>query len=330
MNSTSASTKQTEVAQPADTSAAKLAEIQAAHRYWIQEFSAIRIQWKEWHKATLHFQNHTLSLKSRLEDSPMFTTGELCWKRKAGTTLSEVEFSNGRTSNRNLLGRDGQILWLASTSPGGSSLKWDSVQQLPYILDQPIRISRGTIGLRGFWDFALGSFTLRITGAEVGRTELVDDHECVVVQKMAPDSTIPEESYWLDPSVGYLPRRYLRIRSGARALRVEDWKADEFRELRPGFFFPWHGSVRLNREPRPGYEWQMTSVDLKPTFPNSQFVVPIDFETASPVSSMHSAEPPPEVAVKESNRQSMMMGVICGAALIFGFALLGKTFLQRR
>lgn len=330
VKSTPASAKQTEATPSSDAPADKMAEILAAHRRWIQEFSAIRIQWKEWHKATLHLQNQSLSVKLRLEDSPMYTTGELCWKRNAGTTLSEVEFSNGRTSSRNLLGRDGQILWLASTSPGGSSLKWDSVQQLPYILDQPIRISRGTIGLRGFWDFALGSFTLRIAGAEVGQTELVDGHECIVVRKMAPDSTIPEESYWLDPNVGYLPRRYLRIRSGSRAVRFEDWKADEFRELRTSFFFPWHGSVRLNREPRPGYEWQITGVDLKPTFSDSQFVVPIEFETASPVSSMHSAEPPPEVAVRESYQQSIMMGVIGGAVLILALGLVGKNVLQRR
>jgi hypothetical protein len=307
-----------------------MTEIQLAHRAWIREFSAIRIQWKEWHKATLWFQDQSIHLKTRLEDSPMFSTGELCWKRNAGTTLLETIYNAGRSSNRILLGRDGSMLWLASTTIDGSSLQWDSVQQLPYILDQPIRISRGTVGLRGFWDFALGSFTLRVAGAEFGGIELVDGHECVVVRKASSESTSAEESFWLDRKLGYLPRRYLRIRSSSRTIRVEDWTADEFRELRPGFFLPWHGSVRLNREPWPGYEWQVTDADLKPSFPVSQFTGPIEFERAVAGNSLNSSDtPPPATAFSQGNLYSAVAGIALCVLFIVVLQVFQKKLFRR-
>lgn len=308
-----------------------LAEIQLSHRAWIDEFSAIRIQWKEWHKATLWLQDRSVHLKTRLADSPMFSTGELCWKRNAGTTLLETIYSEGRSSNRILLGRDGSMLWLASTPVDGSSLRWDSVQQLPYILDQPIRISRGTVGLRGFWDFALGSFTLRVIGMEFDGIELVNGHECVVVRKTSPDSTIAEESFWLDKKLGYLPRRYLRVRQSSRTTRVEDWTADEFRELRPGFFLPWHGSVRLNREPWPGYEWQIIEADLKPSFPPSQFAVPAEFELAEAENSMGSPESPlPEPVVIRRNSPIALTGItLCVLLMAVLRAVQKRLFRQR-
>ncbi len=317
-------------AADSNTGDGKLAEIQLAHRAWIREFSAIRIQWKEWHKATLWLQDRSVHLKMRLEDSPMFSTGELCWKRNAGTTLLETVYNAGRSSNRILLGRDGSMLWLASSPLDGSSLRWDSVQQLPYILDQPIRISRGTVGLRGFWDFALGSFTLRVTGAEFGGLELVDGHECVVVRRTSPDSTSTEESFWLDRKLGYLPRRYLRIRHSSRTTRVEDWTADEFRELRPGFFLPWHGSVRLNREPWPGYEWQFTEADLKPVFPASQFAVPIEFENAVADNAMNvPGPPPPEAVVTQSLSHNTVTGITLCVLFIVVLRVFRKNLFRR-
>ncbi len=308
--------------------ATSMEEIQSAHRRWIQEFSAIRIQWKEWHKATLQMQNQAILLKSGLEDSPMYSTAELCWKRNAGTTLMETVFNAHRSSSRILLGRDGRILWLASTAPDSSSLRWTSVQQLPYILDQPIRVSRGTVGLRGFWDFALGSFTLRVAGAEVGETQLVDGHECIVLRKLAPDSTVAEETFWLDRNLGYLPRRYLRIRSGSRSARVEEWKADDFRELRANFYFPWHGSVLLNREPKPGYEWQITSVDLNPTFPTSQFVAPSELEVtaADPVSPSGS---PSDITVQTAGYHSALTALVVCVFTAVVARLIQKRFCQR-
>lgn len=314
--------------RPETTTPPGLEEIQSAHRRWIQEFSSIRIRWKEWHKATLRMQNQAIQLQSALEDSPMFSTGELCWKRNAGTTLMETVFNAHRSSSRILLGRDGRILWLASTTPGGSSLRWTSVQQLPYILDQPIRVSRGTVGLRGFWDFALGSFTLRIAGTEFGETQLVDGHECIVLRKLAPDSTVAEETYWLDKNLGYLPRRYLRIRSGSRSARVEEWKADDFRELRANFYFPWHGFVLLNREPKPGYEWQITGVDLNPSFPKSQFVAPSELEETSAADSVIPSRLSPEIDRSVSYR-NMVTGLVVCVITAVAARLIHKRFLQR-
>lgn len=139
-----------------------------------------------------------------------------------------------------------------------------------------------------------------------------------------------KHSGWIR-SFGYLPRRYLRIRQSSRTTRVEDWTADEFRELRRGFFLPWHGSVQLNREPWPGYEWQVTEADLKPSFPVSQFTVPIEFELPVAGNSINSsAAPPPEPVLTQSNSHGVLTGITFCVLLFVLLQVFQKKLFHRR
>ncbi|RLS51990.1 MAG: hypothetical protein DWH91_17715, partial [Planctomycetota bacterium] len=78
----------------------------------------------------------------------------------------------------------------------------------------------------------------------------------------------------LDPAHGYLP---VRIESKLKGSQMSYFQVDEFREVQPGFWFPWKGSMNINGNVLS--HWEVKHVDLNTELPDSLFVPPMGDET---------------------------------------------------
>ncbi len=78
----------------------------------------------------------------------------------------------------------------------------------------------------------------------------------------------------LDPQHGYLPQLAEHPGQGGQVCR---YRVDEFRELEPGFWFPWKGSMLMNGNMLDS--WEVTQVDLNTELPDSLFVPQLGDET---------------------------------------------------
>ena len=81
------------------------------------------------------------------------------------------------------------------------------------------------------------------------------------------DSTAEGFQVWLDPQHGYLPRLAENPGQGGGVSR---YRVDEFREVEPGFWFPWKGSLLINGTMLT--RWEVSQVDLNTELPDSLFV----------------------------------------------------------
>lgn len=79
---------------------------------------------------------------------------------------------------------------------------------------------------------------------------------------------------YLDPRHGYLPVKSEMPEPNGTVTR---YTVEEFRELEPGFWFPWKGSNMYEEVSL--MTWEMTRVDLNTELPNSLFVPPMGNET---------------------------------------------------
>jgi hypothetical protein len=77
--------------------------------------------------------------------------------------------------------------------------------------------------------------------------ERVSGIDCWRVEVAPIDPSYNEITVWLDPEVGFMPRRMEILRPGLTAVRV----FEEYEEVAPGQWFPWVSTVALELSPHP-------------------------------------------------------------------------------
>lgn len=267
------------------------------------------------------------------------------WGRTAGGAeyWHSIVINDGVLDSRRLWTRDGRGKAFTATYEAGESAidrpktllvgpdtgGWTQVVRAPFM---------------GLWSTrtdcwlgtALGEYPAHFEG-----TESWDGRELPVL--IVTDAERSEMQLALDPDVGMLPRAARSVYRAGDGPRVgHTFETLEFRELQPGFFFPWRG--RANN-PSNSSNWSMIEVKLNGPLSTQMFSIePVDGtyveNIITGVSGYHGKAPaqvlapvpdqwptntdsPPAVAAAQETPWTLLLGIM-------GITLLGGAWLLQR
>ncbi|RLS51989.1 MAG: hypothetical protein DWH91_17710 [Planctomycetota bacterium] len=254
------------LAIPVEAEAADLSAAKSALQLWQNQIVSIRVQSQETAEAKTHAAFDGTDIQTSL--------GELdwVWEDTGRFVDSTVSYNDGIRNGKSLRVANSKQLYICDY-PFRDAVC--SIASQVTIHENSLRFSEA--GLFGpplwvLWDNRertwLGTRLEKVTESSTTGEGLIKI-DGVQVSVSAENCFV-----FLDPAHGYLP---IRVESKLTNAQMSRFTVDEFREVQPGFWFPWKGSLNIG-----GFalsQWEVKSVDLNTELPDSLFVPPMGPET---------------------------------------------------
>jgi hypothetical protein len=250
-------------------------DVVSGQQQWLDRFASIRVRWRKWNRADVEQYHPEVPPDATLENSPVYSSREFSWKDTGGLTFESVDFRGGKVARRNIYGTDSERFWDADAKTEGDFSQWEHVKLSRGNPEHPLKTALTMVAIYGLWDCSGEWLAERLQNAdplEILGSEVVDGHECAVVRIVHNESgSSDRETFWLDPSKNFLPRKFELVSKRPTASWSRTWTADQFREVEEGFFFPVRGVLAVSSSEPPGFEWLVEEVELNPAFPAGHF-----------------------------------------------------------